>query len=100
MKLADFLKREQKDRAIRMCIHRQLQKLALILKESNLPLSNTVMCTAENGTISSVTESCDTPPQTKMKRIWITAHAAQTVRQAQNDKLAKCKIAFKHAITV
>ena len=50
MKLADFLKREQEDRAIRMCIYRQIQKFALTLKEPNLPLPNTVTCIAENGT--------------------------------------------------
>jgi hypothetical protein len=42
MKLADFLKREREDHAIRMCIYRGIQKFALILKETNLPLPNTV----------------------------------------------------------
>ena len=100
MKLADFSKREQEDHAIRMCIYRRIQKFALILKETNLPLPNTVMCIAENGTLSSATESCDTPPQTKVKRVRMTAHGAQTVRQARNEKLSNYKIAFKHATTV
>ena len=58
------------------------------------------MCIAENGTLSSATESCDTPPQTKVKRVRMTAHGSQTVRQAQNEKLSNYKIAFKHATTV
>ena len=97
MKLADFLKREREDHAIRMCIYQRILNLALICKESNLPPLNTVTCTVKNKTFSSaVTESCITPSQTKVKRIRMTAHAAQTVHQAKNKKLAKRKIAFKH----
>ena len=87
MKLADFLKREREDHAIRMCIYRGIQKFALILKETNLPLPNTVTCIAENRTLSSTTESCDTSPQMKVKRVRMTEHGAQTVRQARNEKL-------------
>ena len=100
MKLADFSKREREDHAIRMCIYRRIQKFALTRIETNLPIPNRVMCIAENGTLSSVTESCDTPPQTKVKRVRMTAHGAQTVRQAHNKKLSNYKIAFKHATTV
>ena len=100
MKLADFSKREREDHAIRLCIYRRIQKFALILKETNLPLPNTVTCIAENGTLSSATESCDTPPQMKVKRVRVTAHGAQTVCQARNEKLSNYKIAFKHATTV
>jgi len=36
----------------------------------------------------------------KVKRVRMTAHGAQTVRQAQNEKLSNYKIAFKDATTV
>ncbi len=100
MKLAVFFKREREDGSIRMCIYQQIHKFALILKESNLPLPNIVMCIAENGTFSSATELCNAPPQSKVKRVRMTAHGAQTVRQARNEKLANYKIAFKYATTV
>ena len=83
-----------------MCIYRRIQKFAHTRIETNLPLPNTAMCIAENGTLSSATESCNTPPQTKVKRVRMTAHGSQTVRQAQNEKPSNYKIAFKHATTV
>ena len=59
------------------------------------------MCTVENGTLSSATDLSFTPPQeTEIKHIRMTAYASQTARQAQNQKQARYKIAFKHATTV
>ena len=36
----------------------------------------------------------------KVKRVRVTAHGAQTVCQARNEKLSNYKIAFKHATAV
>ncbi len=89
MKLSDFSKREQEDCAIKMCIYRQIKKFALNTDKSYLSTPSTVLCTAENGTLSSATEASFTPPrETLVKRIRMTVYAAQTVCQARHQKQA------------
>ncbi len=46
MKLSNFSKREQEDRAIRMFIYCRIKKFALTTDKSFLPPPSTVVCTA------------------------------------------------------
>ena len=86
MNFSNFSKREQEDRAIKMCIYRRIKKFALYTDKFYLSPPNTVLCIAENGTLSSATEANCTPPQeTLVKHVRMTAYAAQTLRQAQNQ---------------
>ena len=104
MKLADFPANELDDRALHMCIYCRIKKWQIIPKRDvyKTPPPTTVDVSGQQGTLSSVTASAvsvTAPPQ-KVKRVRMTASAAQTVRAAKKVAADTHKIAVKRATRI